>query len=82
MNHEERHKLALQIADQLNNDQQLAQDVEPWLTQDTKGLLIDRDLDQMEEYREELEESIKEKDKEIEKLEARITDLETQLTEC
>ena len=95
MNPEDRHKLALQIADQLNNDTLLAKDVSPWLLGATKTFLLDEDesleqkVEQLEETIEEkdseikeLEDSLKEKDKEIEKLEARITDLETQLTEC
>lgn len=39
MNFEERHKLALQIADQLNNDPLLTQDLEPWLNDPTRSML-------------------------------------------
>lgn len=88
MNPEERHKLALQIADQLNNNTLLAKDVSPWLLGATKTFLLDED-ESLEQKVEQLEETIEEKDSEIkeledqiEKLEARITDLETQLTEC
>ena len=75
MNPSERLSLALQLADQINSDPLLAKDMEMWLNDTTKTIFS---ADEMLE----LEDSIKDKDKEIEKLEARITDLETQLTEC
>ena len=75
MNPSERLTLALQLADQINADPLLAKDIEMWLNGATKTIFS---ADEMLE----LEDSIKDKDKEIEKLEARITDLETQLTEC
>jgi len=87
MNFEDRHKLALQIADQLNNDTLLAKDVSPWLLGATKTFLLDED-ESLEQKVEELEgaiekdSEIKELEDQIDKLEARITDLETQLTEC
>ena len=90
MNPEDRHKLALQIADQLNNDPQLAQDLEPWLSGETQELLqvgnlkgLETKLEECRETIEILETFVREKDAEIEKLEAEIEDLKNELyTEC
>ena len=72
MNPEERHKRALAIADELNNDELLTRDAAPWINGPTKALILEGLVEELENDKESAETDLSEANDRVEELETAI----------